>query len=156
MMVDIMNSPRSISNLVYMNFDINTYKNERSYCFNLFKDKKWVTNGSNLKTMNGRRHFLQEIRNHKFVLCPRGNGIDTHRLWETLYMGSIPIVIKEDALIDFNTLPILFIEKWTDITEDFLNAKYDEFQCISWNMEKLRFSYWKNIIYNSICSNSIN
>lgn len=28
----------------------------------------------------------------KFVLALRGNGVDTHRFWETLYRGSVPIV----------------------------------------------------------------
>lgn len=30
---------------------------------------------------------------YKFVLCPGGNGIDTHRVWETIYRGSLPIVL---------------------------------------------------------------
>lgn len=29
----------------------------------------------------------------KYVFCIRGNGVDTHRLWETLYRGQVPIVI---------------------------------------------------------------
>lgn len=28
-----------------------------------------------------------------FIACPRGNGLDTHRFWETLYRGSIPVVL---------------------------------------------------------------
>jgi len=31
-----------------------------------------------------------------FVACPRGNGLDTHRFWETLYRGSVPVV-KDSA-----------------------------------------------------------
>jgi hypothetical protein len=30
----------------------------------------------------------------RFLACPRGNGQDTHRFWEVLYRGSIPIVRK--------------------------------------------------------------
>ena len=26
------------------------------------------------------------------VAAPRGNGLDTHRLWEALYLGCVPIV----------------------------------------------------------------
>ncbi len=26
------------------------------------------------------------------VLCPRGNGVDTHRHWEALYRGAVPVV----------------------------------------------------------------
>ena len=28
------------------------------------------------------------------VLCPRGNGMDTHRFWESIYRGSRPVVLK--------------------------------------------------------------
>ena len=29
---------------------------------------------------------------YKFVVAPLGNGPDSHRIWETLYAGSIPII----------------------------------------------------------------
>lgn len=38
--------------------------------------------------------YLYELSRHYFVLCPRGNGIDTHRFWETLYLGGIPMIIN--------------------------------------------------------------
>lgn len=145
-MVEVFKSPKIIKNLVYMNFNINTYVNERGSCYNLFSNKSWVTNDDNVTTLEGRYKFLKGIRNHKFVLCPRGNGIDTHRLWETLYMGSIPIVKKHIGVNDFNDLPILFIDQWEDLTEEFLNNQYKEIIAYSWNMDKLKFSYWRNKI----------
>ena len=36
--------------------------------------------------------YLDEIQEHHLVFCPPGNGWDTHRLWETLYMDRVPIV----------------------------------------------------------------
>lgn len=148
-MIQTMNKSRSLKNLVYLNFNVATFKEDRIPCFNYFKDKPWVTVGSNIQTLDGRQTFLEEIRNHKFSICPRGAGVDTHRLWETLYMGSIPVVIKHDALMDFNDLPILFIDKWINVTEEFLNKKYDEMQAMQWNMDKLKFSYWENLIKSS-------
>jgi hypothetical protein len=76
-------------------------------------------------------------------LCPRGNGIDTHRLWETLYMGSIPIVIRHQAFDEFHDLPILFINEWTDVTETFFRTEYMRITNASWNLEKLKFGYWE-------------
>lgn len=88
-----------------------------------------------------------EIRNSKFVFCPRGNGIDTHRLWETLYMGSIPIVRFEPQTHHlFTDLPILFIDDWSVITEEFLQEKYREITSKTWNMEKLKVGYWFDFI----------
>lgn len=37
------------------------------------------------------RKYSRLASNYKMILCPRGNGLDTHRLWETLYRGSVPI-----------------------------------------------------------------
>ena len=145
-MLDVMNQQRDIKNLVYMSFTISTYPTERQYCHDMFVNKPWVTKGKLENTLNGRRTFLEDIRNHTFVLCPRGNGIDTCRLWETLYMGSIPIVINTIALEEFMELPILFVDNWEMVTEDFLKEKYVEMMAKTWNMEKLRFSYWKDIV----------
>ena len=35
--------------------------------------------------------FLRAMAGHAFVLAPHGHGLDTHRLWEALYMGCVPI-----------------------------------------------------------------
>ena len=79
--------------------------------------------------------------NHKFVLCPWGNGIDTHRLWETLYSGSIPVTKYNIAYKTFEKLPIIFVDKFDEINLEFLNKKYSEL--ISNNLNLLNFEYWK-------------
>lgn len=146
-MIEIMKEPRVIKNLIYLNFNITTYREERQRCYNFFYNKSYVTVGQIKNTLDGRKEFLRNLRNHKFVLCPRGNGIDTHRLWETLYMGSIPIVKRCCAMNEFIDLPILFIDDWLDVAnEEYLEMKYKDIVSSSWNLEKLKFSYWKNKI----------
>jgi hypothetical protein len=148
LMVEVANQPREIKNLVYMNFAVHTYPPERQMVLDMFKDKPWVTAESPENSISGRKRFLQNARNHSFVLCPRGNGIDTHRLWETLYMGSIPIVRKDIAHSDWLDLPILFVDKWEDVTEERLRAELVRFQTTQWNMEKLFIRYWVYHILN--------
>lgn len=43
-------------------------------------------------------------------------------------------------------LPILFINDWSEVTESFLNEKYEEMSKIEWNNNKLKLSYWTNFI----------
>jgi len=38
--------------------------------------------------------FVGKLSSSRFVICPPGNGTDTHRLWETLSARAIPIVIN--------------------------------------------------------------
>lgn len=140
--VDVARTPKQQTNLVYMNFSIDTYPKERQVVWDMFHDKPWVTCGTYGLTVESRRSFLSDIRNHAFVLCPRGNGIDTIRLWETLYMGSIPIVKQDIVHKDWQDLPILFIQSWDEVTEDFLRTKQVEFESKQWSTEKLKIGYW--------------
>ena len=42
------------------------------------------------------KDYLIELSQHYFCLCVRGNGIDTHRFWESLYLGVIPVIINNN------------------------------------------------------------
>jgi hypothetical protein len=149
-MIDVISQEIEKKNLIYINFNVNTFQ-ERRYIFNLFSGKDWTFTGNIDNTLEGRKKYLQEIKSSKFVICPRGNGIDTHRMWETLYMGSIPIVKYHRAHHLFTDLPILFINDWSEINEDFLNTKYEKIKNNNkYNMEKLKQSYWNNFIKNNI------
>jgi hypothetical protein len=150
MMLEVAQTPREIKNLVYLNFKVETYPHERQLIQNMFQSKSWVTCGTPVDTFEGRKEFLKEIRNHEFVLCPRGNGVDTHRLWETLYMGSIPIVKNDIAHSEWQDLPILFINDWNEITEERLLVEKKRIESTSWNFEKLRVGYWIDRIRRSI------
>ena len=129
-------------NLVYMNFNISTYPQERQHVYNLFSNKDWVTTGTTINTLAGRTDYLREIKAHNFVLCPRGNGVDTHRLWETLYMGSIPITKRDIAYKGFEDLPICFINDWSDINEYFLEEEKTRIMNNTYNLDKLKIGYW--------------
>jgi hypothetical protein len=140
-------SDKKYKNLVYMNHNIATNPAKRTYPYDCLQGKSWVTTerGTNGTNFDG---YLDNIYNHKFVICPEGNGIDTHRIWETLYMGSIPIVENNINNSFYHDLPILPIDDWGDLTEGWLNDAYREMQRMPINKNKLMFSYWKNKIFS--------
>jgi glycosyltransferase involved in cell wall biosynthesis len=43
------------------------------------------------------RDYVKQMSHHHLVFAPRGNGIDTHRLWEAIYCGSVPLITKEEV-----------------------------------------------------------
>lgn len=138
---------KKIKNLVYMNHNISTNPNERQKPYNLLHEKSWVTTDMRA---NGQlfNEYLDNIYNHKFVICPRGNGIDTHRTWECLYVNTIPIEKRNINNQFYSDLPICFVDDWEEITEDFLEKEYLRINDIKWNLNKLDFDYWKNKITN--------
>ena len=52
---------------------------------------------------------------YKFVAAARGNGVDTHRHWESIYRGSKIIVQRDNWSINFEDLklPFLYIDGWS-------------------------------------------
>lgn len=128
--------------LLYMNFELNHLRPERYAVSEFFKDKPFVTLG--LPKVH--QAYLEELAQSKFVLSPPGNGTDCHRAWECLLVGAIPI-IKSSALDSmFQDLPVLIINDWSEVAEDFLEKKYREMKSQVFNMQKAYFEYWANLI----------
>ena len=52
---------------------------------------------------------------YKFVAAARGNGVDTHRHWESIYRGSKIVVQRDNWSINFEDLklPFLYIDGWS-------------------------------------------
>jgi hypothetical protein len=67
-------------------------------------------------------------------------------------MGSIPVVKYESTHELFKDLPILFINDWSQISEDFLNSKYEEYIEKDWNLDKLKMKFWKDFIIKKLDS----
>jgi hypothetical protein len=117
---------------IYFYFNLNTHPS-RHECYNKLKDKlEW-----NVKR-NKKEYFI-ELARHKYAICPRGNGLDTHRLWECLYLNVIPIVIKSDYP-NTNNLPIIVLNSWDEI--DKINNYSFTYQCTS----KLTLGFYKEMI----------
>jgi hypothetical protein len=147
-MLNKLQEPKKFRSMVYVNHNIKTNPKEREKPYAVLGGKPWVTSamGSNGQ---GYENYLDNIYNHPFVICPQGNGIDTHRTWECLYMKTIPIEKRNINNQFYTDLPILFVDDWEEITERFLHDQFMAMAEKKWNMEKLNFSYWKNEIVNS-------
>jgi hypothetical protein len=91
--------------------------------------------------------FLDEMTSHRFVLCPPGNGTDTHRLWEALYSRTIPVAFAHPSMDGFRDLPILFVEDLRELTRDFLAGEYARITSSNWKWQKLFLPWWRSKIY---------
>lgn len=60
-------------------------------------------------------HFVSSMARHKFCLCPRGNGLDTHRFWEALYLDCIPVIIRPDWCSAYSEFPVLLLNSWDEL-----------------------------------------
>lgn len=149
-LINIRNNMRPFSNRIpkiYVNYSLSTDR---------FNHRKTALQQISQNLMQVNLDFTKRtdnwinISNYAFVLSPCGNGLDCHRTWEALCLGSIPIIKLEGTFIKlFEDLPVLVVGKWTDITYDLLQETLNNFASREFNMEKLKLSYWQELIYEN-------
>lgn len=107
--------------------------------------KKMLSSFATITQRVNYREFLTNIKDHKFVLCPSGNGIGSARNWETLYLKRVPVLeyhkYKEVVFKDF---PVLFIDSYKNLTKEFLEQNsylYEEAKKIDMNKLDLDFIF---------------
>ena len=88
--------------------------------------------------------YIETLKTYKFCLAPPGRGIDTHRCWEALMVGTIPIVQSSSLNNNYINLPVLIVHDWSQITPEFLEKEYTKFNhnIKSYMFEKLYTPYW--------------
>ena len=83
---------------------------------------------------------------YAFVVSPHGNGLDCHRTWESLALGSIPIVKTSGIDSLFDDLPVWIVQDWSEVTTENMKKKMFEFSNKNFNYDKLTLAYWRNIL----------
>ena len=127
--------------LLYMNF-ADWQKPERKKVKAMFIDKKYCKRGERLSFHS----YLKEMAQCKFTLSPKGLAPDCYRTWEALLVGSIPVIRKSQLDVMFEGLPVLLVDEWEEIDEDYLNKKYEEFTSKKYDIKRLYMEYWTDKI----------
>ena len=124
---------RSKEHMVFMCFTISTNRKAREECWNEMIEKPFVyyepQKMYDLRNIEGQYHcgivpiphFYEHLHKSFFCVCPEGDGVDTHRFYESIYLDCIPIV--KHSILDklYSIYPCLIINEWSDITYEFLN-----------------------------------
>jgi len=62
-----------------------------------------------------RREYYEDLCRSKYVLCPEGTGIDTHRFYEAVFCGATPVVLRNSLSDLYSRYPVKIIDKWSDL-----------------------------------------
>ena len=126
----ILNSNIEKKSIIISSFNSNTNIEERLPVEKLLNTIKYI---DVLKFSSD--EYLSSLSKYKFSICPPGNGLDTHRIWESLFTFTIPIVIKNNFSNNLlkNNIPCLVLNEWDELLD------YDES-----TLEKLYEDYIKN------------
>ena len=87
--------------------------------------------------------YLSLLGDYRYSLCLQGNGMDTHRVYESLVMSSIPVVLRSPLDFLYRSLGAIIIETLDEIDNHFLE-KYCNHRLPDLN--RLRLGYWRDIV----------
>ena len=108
---------------IYMYFDIYTNHDKRIPCMEALSGKVEF-----LPKMDVRAN-LERMAKYRYCICPEGNGLDTHRLWEAYYLHMVPILLRSThtEIIEKQCgLPMILLDEWGDLNMDAL-PPYESF-----------------------------
>lgn len=133
---------RPPTSLIYANFNVTTNLALRSPIQTICQYTDFINWQSPNKTYS---EFIDDCLNHKMIVCPEGNGPDTHRFWEVLYLNRVPIARLSKATEAFTSLPVVWVKDWAELTnKEVLLSKYEE--CKNNSRLLSNVSYWKDLI----------
>jgi hypothetical protein len=140
-------SDRSINKTkkIYMNYEVNTNFFNRVNLTRKYKDNEsFVYQESKLELID----YLTELSTYKYTLSPWGNGYDTHRFWESIYAGSIPITKEHLTYSSSKDLPAVLLKNYKNINIDILETK--DFKMEKFNFDKLTVDFWSDYFHSGL------
>jgi hypothetical protein len=133
------------SKLVYANFSVATHPS-RVAALSAATSSPAVTVQSGVSFED----YVIELAKHKFCLCPRGNGLDTHRFWEAQYLDCIPIIVKDDWIPAYSGLPILVLDSWGALATANLDEMYIRITTTAFDRRSLKMNHYAQRITNAL------
>ena len=142
---------------VYLNFSLNTHTS-RKRIFKYLKGADTITakhGGDRLDYSISREEFAGDLRDHRFVICPPGQGLDTFRLWDSLCCGCVAVV--RDGTVPEMPLPIIRVKdfrQWGVFRDpDYVSETWAKMLNTEYNFEMLTMDWWVEEItrtFNSV------
>ena len=126
---------------VYSNFKIQNNVSHRSEVAKYCKTSEhidWDEPNLSLST------FFKKMLSYEAIVCPDGNGPDTHRFYEVLYMGRIPIVFNKVLYNNlYHKFPCVILEDISELLDyDLLREKIDDVKSKEYDLSVLDTQYW--------------
>lgn len=136
---------------IYSNFQVSTNYNHRNPIKNLCINSNHIDWEEPTLSLE---QFFDKILDYEMVVCPAGNGVDTHRLWEVLYSNRIPITIKVGNFKIYELyeeLPIIILNSLDELNDvNLINEKLLDLNSKLLNIEFIDLNFWINKIKNEL------
>lgn len=99
------------------------------------------------KLLQGRKYMYQRQSEFLFTVCPAGASYDCHRNYETILVGSVPIIKKhiiQDHLYD--DLPVIKVDDWSEVNRNMVQPWMEQILSKDYDFNPLFLNYWTSKI----------
>ena len=98
------------------------------------------------------KRYMTSIASVQFAIAPQGNGLDTHRIWEVLSLGTVPIVLTSSLDLLYSNFPIVIINHPSELKAADFFTKWTKRLTKRWGPEpisievrkRLRVMWWND------------
>ena len=138
-----MAQPRTIGEgkTLLVAFGAHRIKPDRAVVLKKLESAAWVTRGG-----GSRQEWVAQVQSHRFTLCPHGHGLDTHRTWEVLLLGGVPVVKSSSMDSMYDGLPVVILPSWDDLTPERLAKEWDRISSSTFHMDRMFWPYWGSLL----------
>ena len=127
-------------NNFYANFLVQTNHTKRSECQSAI-ESFGIQNNPKTHPVE----FFSKLAASLYSICPEGNGIDTHRFWESIYFKTLPVVIRSPFTEKLaQEYPCCLISSWDKLFDEI--SPYSASLFTPEIYSKMSFEYFKNKI----------
>ena len=139
-----------INNKIYCDSHLSNSHPSRKEMYEKIKKNQYIDFQSEKLNF---KEIIKKYRSYRFVLSPRGNGLDCHRTWELFLLGCIVITTTSslDTMWKENNLPVVILKDYNELNDTHLNLrlefwlkKYKDYTQLENIIPKFKNSYWLN------------
>lgn len=122
--------------------------NDRETMYEILKNNNYI---DFLSEQLNFKQIINQYRKYKFILSPRGNGLDCHRTWECFLCGCIVITTSSslDKMWIEHELPVVILKEWSELNMInlrhalfFWYQKFNKYTNEEHILPKFKNSYW--------------
>lgn len=94
------------------------------------------------------RKYAQLASKFGYIACVRGNSVESHRLWESLYRGSTPLVYRDKwaESLEYLDLPLLLVDSWAPNLIQEIISNHSRKAFVPNDIPAIWIPYWENFI----------
>lgn len=98
------------------------------------------------------REYAKIARRYKMIAAVRGNGIDTHRHWESIYRGVNPVTLRDKWSESLQALgiPFVLIDSWEEASVSNLFSQPNMRTINPLEIDAIWEPYWRSLIQSFV------